>query len=229
MKIYHSKCAGNKNFGDILGPYIIEKLTTHNVEWVEAENSEAVIIGSIMEHLPAQYKGIVSGIGCARHSTKKDLTQAKVLALRGEHTLKNVKTSQSNILLADPGLLAPYVVDVSQVEKEHNVGVILHYADKENNKNHHVIDITSGIENIIIEASKCEKIITSSLHGLILADSLGLERKWVKYSKVQGGGFKFKDYGTSIKQNIQPDIWMKADINIITEKQKQLLEIFKCL
>lgn len=33
MKIYHSTCAGNRNFGDILGPYIINKLTKHDVEY----------------------------------------------------------------------------------------------------------------------------------------------------------------------------------------------------
>jgi pyruvyltransferase len=231
MKIYHSKCAGNKNFGDILGPYIVEKLSQKNVIFSEVEQSEAVIIGSILEHLPQHYKGIVAGIGVARSSTRKDLSKAKVLALRGEHTLNAVNTNQSNILLADPGLLAPYVVDVSNVKKQHKTGVILHYADKQFKKTDedYVIDILSGIENVITEAAKCEKIITSSLHGLILADSLNIERKWVLYDRVQGGGYKFKDYASSIKETLTPDVWCKADFNLVEEKQEKLLELFKCL
>lgn len=231
MKIYHSTCAYNKNFGDILGPYIVEKLTTHNVEFAKAGDSDAVIVGSIMEHLPRNYNGIVAGIGAARNSTRRDLRQAKVLALRGELTKHHIRTVDRNILLADPGLIAPNVVDVSNVDKKHDIGVILHYADRnfKPEAHHHVIDITSGIENVITEAAKCERIITSSLHGLILADSLGIKRKWVLYDRVQGGGFKFRDYGTSIKQNIMPNVWLKANFNIVEEKQGKLLEMFKCL
>lgn len=229
MKIYHSTCAYNKNFGDILGPYIIEKLynkkTTHTI----AEESEAVIIGSILEHLPKQYKGIVAGIGAARKTTIKDLTKAKIIALRGELTLKNnVKTNQKNIILADPGLLAPKIVNIENIKKEYKTGLILHYADRNNKpkKHQHIIDITSGIENIIVEAAKCEKIETSSLHGLILADSLKIERKWLLYDNVQGAGYKFLDYSTSIKTNIEPNKWLKADEIIIEEKQQQLIEAF---
>lgn len=231
MKIYHSTCAYNKNFGDILAPYIVNKLTNHKVEWSKVEHSEAVIIGSIMEHLPKKYKGIVAGIGSARSSTRKDLREANVLALRGELTKQHVITNNTNIILADPGLLAPKVVNIANIRKQYDVGVILHYADKnfKPEPQHHVIDITSGIENVIIEAAKCEKIITSSLHGLILADSLGLEKKWVLYDRVQGRGFKFKDYSTSVKQNINPNVWGKVSTNIVEEKQGQLLEMFKCL
>lgn len=231
MKIYHSTCAYNKNFGDILAPYIVEKLTKYNVEWAKASESDAVFIGSIMEHLPAQYTGIVAGIGSARSSTRKDLTQAKVLALRGELTKSITKINEKKVLLADPGLIAPNVVDVSNVDKKYDIGVILHYADRnfKPEPQHHIISITSGIENVITEASKCERIITSSLHGLILADSLGLKRKWVLYDRVQGNGFKFRDYATSIKENIHPNVWSKANKNIIEEKQGQLLEMFKCL
>lgn len=62
MKIYHSTCAGNRNFGDILGPYIINKLTKHDVEYADVEQADGVIIGSIMEHLPEHYEGIVAGV-----------------------------------------------------------------------------------------------------------------------------------------------------------------------
>jgi pyruvyltransferase len=231
MKIYHWSGAHNKNFGDILGPYLVKKLTEHNVEWAKPENSDAVIIGSIMEHLPQQYKGTVAGIGIASSNTKKDLTQAKVLAVRGKFTLNNIQTVDKNIILGDPGLLAPIAYNVDNVSKEYKYGMILHYNDKQNQpkENYNVIDIKSGIENIITEAAKCEKIITSSLHGLILADSLFLPRKWLSFNKIQRKGLKFSDYASSIDMPIYKNTWQTADTKIIKQKQQQLLEMLECL
>jgi len=226
MKTYWCKCAYNKNFGDVLGPYLVEKLTSHKVEWCKASESEIVVVGSIGEHLPKQYSGIVAGIGLGKHNTKLDLSKANVLALRGPLTFLYSKTEQ-NPVLADPGLLASEFVD--DVKKEHSVGTILHYGDKFNKPEGYVIDVTQPIETVIKEAAKCEKIITSSLHGLILADSLNIPRKWIRYPRVQGSGFKFYDYSLSLGMHIKPNEWMEAPATLVESKKQQLKEVFKCL
>lgn len=232
MKIYHSTCANNKNFGDILGPYIVEKLTNHTVEYAEPAQSDAVIIGSILEHLPEHYKGIVAGIGVAKSFTRKNLMGANVRALRGPYTLKKVQVrSPKKILLADPGLLAPFVVDVSNVEKEYKYGVINHYNDKTipNVEEANIINITSGIEHVITEAAKCENIIASSLHGIILADSLMIPRKWAMFDRVQGRGLKFTDYNASVDLKPLRNVWQQPDEILVKRKQEKLLELFTCL
>ena len=40
----------------------------------------------------------------------------------------------------------------------------------------------------------CKHIISSSLHGLICSDSLGIPNRWIKLSQLLGNDFKFKDY-----------------------------------
>ena len=226
MKTYWSKCAYNKNFGDQLGPYILEKYTGHKPVWTKAHESKIVVVGSIAEHLPEQYKGIVAGIGLASKTTKKDFSKANVLALRGPLTDLRVISNQIPIL-ADPGLLASEFVE--EQEKEHNVGVILHYADRSNQIPGHQIKTTDPIETVIEQAAKCKQIVSSSLHGIILADSLGIPRKWVKYARIQGEGFKFYDYSLSLGLHIKPNEWVLAPQKVVETKKRELKEMFQCL
>jgi pyruvyltransferase len=227
--VYWWRGAGNKNFGDVLGPELVTRLSNHSVTWAPAEDSELVVIGSIMEHLPKGYEGTVAGIGVAHRKTKRNLANSNVLALRGMLSweasgIKNVP------LLADPGLIAiDLIKDIP--EKQHKIGIISHYSDNSIHPgpNDFVIDIRSPIEKVVKDAASCEKIVTSSLHGLILADALGLPRMWKKYSRVQGGGYKFHDYSSSLGQRIRSNVWDKAPERIVKEKQEALREMFSCL
>ena len=61
-----------------------------------------------------------------------------------------------------------------------------------------VIDICSGVENVIDEIMKYDHIYTSSLHGIILCHTYKIDYTWVKWNDLAGDGMKFEDYFSSI-------------------------------
>lgn len=224
--------AGNANFGDVLGPRLFEHFTDKKALWVPASQSELVIIGSIAEHLPRPYTGTIAGIGFGYRRSRIDLSQAKVLALRGELSYRSSYIRGYKPLLADPGLVAPDLINLNKKRITHEIGVIAHHTHRQEieiPEGAMVIDITWPIEDVIEAASMCSAISSSSLHGIILADALHKPRQWVYFDRVQGGGYKFMDYFTSIGQKASPGQWKKAHKETILTKQEQLRGMLSCL
>ena len=106
-------------------------------------------------------------------------------------------------VLADPGLLACEFLHVS-VDKEHKIGFIPHFRELDmpvvkeiidRNPGLFFIDITQPYQKVFREIRSCETILSSSLHGLVLSDSLGVPIMHIVLSdRIKGSGFKFRDY-----------------------------------
>lgn len=213
------------NFGDILTPIILERLAQIKAEHVEPKDAELIGIGSYLEIIPKNYKGIIWGTGKMFGETKINLSKMNILALRGYLTFKGSKAHCNTF--GDPGLLVRYIAPHSK-HKKYPIGIISHWNDKSlNDLEGHHIKITDNVDDIIYQTSECEKIISSSLHGLILADSLGIPRMWKKVDSNPGDGFKFRDYQSAYGDKIIPDKWYKVDSNKVEEKCNFLLEKLK--
>src|SRR5690606_19566740 len=69
-----------------------------------------------------------------------------------------------------------------------------------------LINPISGYERVINEIAQCDAISSSSLHGLILADALGVPNLWVIFGdkstlKDADVRFKFMDYYASTERD----------------------------
>lgn len=194
-----------------------------------------------------------SGLIAAYENKDHELVRPMAIhALRGELTRRQLCefTGQDiNCVLADPGLLAPLVV--APQPKKWKIGIIPHYVDEDNAvftkllnsyPNAVLIHVRDNSESVLKQISQCETILSSSLHGLIVADAYGIPNCWCEASnKIWGAGYKYHDYfssfgsdreafqlteGGSIPDLSQDFVLSYRNYSEVSKKQQELLACF---
>ncbi|WP_417939639.1 polysaccharide pyruvyl transferase family protein [Flavobacterium sp. RS13.1] len=202
-----------ENYGDLLGKYLVEKISGKKVVFAWPKKFSVldwlspiyVTIGSILTNV--NYKCIVWGSGIISKDSK--IKNAVFLAVRGPQTRKYLLRMGYDVpeVYGDPALLLPDYIN-PQVDKKYKYGIVPHYKDYEviqnwfQRQNHiKIIDMmTNDVESKTIEFLECEKIISSSLHGIIIAHTYGIPAVWQKFSdKVFGDDIKYQDYFESVQ------------------------------
>lgn len=160
-------------------------------------------IGSILSH--AGGNATVWGSGFIQSGGRIAEAPRKICAVRGPRSRKRLVELKFKCpeIYGDPALLYPLVYNPTPTKK-YKWGVIPHYVDFEDPfcatcTDCLVIDIRKPINEVVDQLIQCERIISSSLHGLIAADSYRIPSTWIRLSdKVVGGDFKFLDYFESV-------------------------------
>ena len=221
MKIREGK--DFQNAGDMLTPYLIQKITNKSIYYIEVKSKIAgyikhlIAVGSIIQY--ARRNTFVWGTG----AIKMDLTlsPANYLAVRGHLTGNLLEKSgmKDPKVYGDPAILLPllYASNIKNCKK-FKVGIIPHYSDEDCltdkiicNQEVKIISLkTDNIEVLIDKICDCELIVSTSLHGLIIAQAYGIQACWWKYSNnLSGDDTKFYDYASSLNIKIKP--WEQDD------------------
>lgn len=205
--IYANWCISN-NFGDALNPWLIKKITGEYPLYAPQDSyfEKFIVSGSILNW--ADKDTIVWGAGVA-NSTDLVNPDATILAVRGKlsQSITHVnRTKSTPNVYGDPALLLPRFYE-PKTTKKYALGIIPHYINQAEvinsnlmkNNNIKFINVFSGIEDFIDDVASCNAILSSSLHGLIVADAYGISSKWFEGANRLGGdGTKFKDYFLSV-------------------------------
>lgn len=196
------------NVGDALNVHLFEKVSGRRVLEIKSGwLSHALGVGSIM-HLGTS-KSLVWGSGVIEEKqlpSTSILKKMKFFAVRGKKTRELLSEKIGKTVacpLGDPAVLMPFFYTPKVTKKKRLIGLVPHYVDKETagckklllDPKIKLINVELPVEEFLDELAECEVIVSSSLHGLILADSYNIPNVWVRFSdKVIGGDFKFLDY-----------------------------------
>lgn len=188
------------NFGDLINGDIINSIFGYDITWCPGEFCNMICAGSIITFINGN-RNYVWGSGLIEDGEPINNNMI-YCAVRGKLTRKRIGQKWSKIPLGDPGLLANLVYDVSG-KKNGKIGIIPHYIDYElgiikkirKDNRFCIINVEDHPSAIAEQISQCKLILSSSLHGLIFADSYSIPNAHIKLSdNVIGGRYKFKDY-----------------------------------
>lgn len=201
-----------ENYGDLIGAYLVEKISNKRVVWTHPKRRYVsdmlqpiyLTAGSILAH--ANSKCIVWGSGVIQ--SDQQVKRAKFLAVRGPQTRRVLMSQGYDVpeVYGDPAILMPKYY-TPNIKKCYKLGIVPHYSDyeivkgmPENNDSVLIIDLmTDCVETATDLFLQCERIVSSSLHGVIIAHAYQIPAVWVEFSdKLSGDGIKFQDYFESV-------------------------------
>lgn len=245
------------NMGDQLNPLILSRFFGYRITPSSPDEAELFALGSRLRMLAERKsKAPVSvwGMGFISKDDADPPTGLDVTfrAVRGELTKRRVERAlgvKLDVQMADPGLLSSRLLE-GPVEKEYDLGVIAHYREQDDPRfvrltklaeRTLVIDVMQHPLVVIRQIASCRRILSSSLHGLIISDSLGIPNLHIRVTdKLAGDGFKFDDYYSSFgvphtcvdlnRETVESleviDRLHRISPEAVAEKQRQLLESF---
>jgi len=194
---------GEINFGDLIGPELLRANGIYPIfRTRDSLNLEFVSVGSILDKLPNDYSGIIFGSGFIEGDTSKTFPHAKILAVRGKLTREKLGTGD-NTALGDPGLIFCDIMS-HRKSKKFELGLVAHFIDKKDLRVLQLrerlkdqvffIDVQRKAIDVAMDIDQCKAILSSSLHGCIVADSLHIPNARVVFNTLRGGEYKFDDY-----------------------------------
>ncbi|WP_019903528.1 polysaccharide pyruvyl transferase family protein [Methylobacterium sp. 77] len=211
-KIWWMRSPFPGNFGDILTPYMLWHAFGVMPRWFDAKQADGLCIGSIAKFArPGMH---LWGTGMPR-STDDLCPTAIYAAVRGPLSRDAVLAAggQCPEIYGDAAILLPELYSPI-VEKTHTIGIIPHVLQEARIRKaltaigaDHVKVISllavtfDDIERVIRDILSCEEIVSTSLHGLIVAQAYGIPCQSARLSDGKSAAedsFKMRDYKQSV-------------------------------
>jgi len=214
------------NFGDYISLKLVEKIVDQPVEVYRRDTKtprkKLLAIGSILFF--ADQGDVIWGTGTnGKKPNRSDytFTQLDVRSVRGPLTREFLwKTFQIQApeIYGDPALLFPYFFPEfkRKAYPSRDYVVIPHYLEKDlfavmDQKN--IVYPTEPWNEVVEKILDSQFVISSSLHGLIIAEAYGIPARWLHMSDIEpllkyhdyylGTGRKNFKYATSIKEALK--------------------------
>jgi hypothetical protein len=133
------------------------------------------------------------------------------------------------VALGDPGLLARLLVppraEAMGSARQLRLGIVPHYVDVKEPiltellhrfPSARLVQVSETPLEFLKQLNACDVVLSSGLHGLIAADSLGIPNAWMKLSdRLTGGDWKFRDYYSAF--GVEPPVLDPEELRLLTQ------------
>jgi pyruvyltransferase len=188
------------NFGDLLGPLIVARmLAMHGVDPRSAPKVRRLVtVGSVLHF--AHDRDVIWGTGVNGKipDVKYTFRDLDVRAVRGPLTQAFLANRGIKVpsIFGDPALLLPHVMPELRklsLVKQHSLTIVPNFNDFATHEPHAaLLDPRSPVDVCLQRIAQSEFIVGSSLHAIVVADSLGIPARLIS-SPVENQ-LKYRDY-----------------------------------
>lgn len=218
MRYYYYDAYGG-NFGDQLGLEIARRIYGGHLS---ALNLERYVyprlqlrpgmfgLGSVLEFARSGDVVWGTGIKYPDRALQGDCSSMDIRAVRGPLT-RDCLMAKSDVhcpkLFGDPGMLTARLFPEFEPNPVCPIGIIPHYLDRPVTESMtEAMNPDQGWRKVVEFIIGCELVISSSLHGLIVAESFGIPARWWHSPELPSfqteGNFKFNDYYASTDRSL---------------------------
>lgn len=205
--------ARQPNFGDAISARVTAYAAGREVVHAEPKAAEIFAVGSILQIVRRTHQGPrddgslpwIWGAGCMRAIRVDFVPHVRFAALRGPITESLIGVEVP--AYGDPGLLVAEAIGPAP-EREDVVGLVPHLAHVEapevaalvaEEPRLRLIDVRQDPEEVCRQIGACAHVVSSSLHGLIVADAYGVPNTWLDPTGIhRSPRLKFYDYAAAV-------------------------------
>jgi pyruvyltransferase len=191
------------NFGDLLGPYIVDALAPSDGE---GNGERLLAVGSIL-HM-SRTGDHIWGTGVNGKVPESEFTskQLHVHAVRGPRTARFLRSRGFNVpdVYGDPGLVVPHLLGIKRAtQPTHPVTILPNLRDRRSwGSFTGYLNPTAPLLSIVQRLAASELVVTSSLHGVVISESLGIPVALVRPGEESL--FKYEDYFEGTGRDLAP-------------------------
>lgn len=200
----------NNNFGDALALPLVRFLTGNDAEHYDRLpifGKRFSGIGSVAFLWTGHTLVWGSGVLDERRTCEPGLPGMEFLAVRGPKTRAHlISKGYGDVpeVYGDPGIFAPAMYfPVLDFEKRYDIGIVCHHSDdvkriaetmvRRRGTTFVFISTADPCDIVMRRISQCRRICSSSLHGIVVAEAMGIPCSWFRASSINDP-FKFYDY-----------------------------------
>lgn len=202
-----SRRHSTNNFGDDLTVPLLRELFGVDARRVGPARAELIAVGSILDSYWRTRNGRPLALWQRRPWRKLHVwgsgwpQSVRYHAVRGP--LSAARIGRPDLPTGDPAILLP-LIWLQKAARTAEVGVIPHFATWQKfigrfgdilSRGWRIINLLEPARMVAQAIAECEFVVSSSLHGLIVADSYGVPSlRMAPDAPIKGDGFKFQDY-----------------------------------
>eukprot|EP01068_Selenidium_serpulae_P011480 Selendium_serpulae@DN5669_c0_g1_i2.p1 len=223
------------NFGDIMGPAIVKRIIAHHFQcdadhipvetvWNRTSGRRQyrclVILGSIMHMVQPGDDVWTTGINPSRQGDNVERL-VRYHTVRGPKTRKFLTDRGATVNsthVGDSGtIIKLFFPEISERISDGIPCVVPHFNDHVYvskqlellvaEKKIRILNVLDPWKDVVAAISRCRTVASSSLHGLVVADAIGVPNMWFQFPTGEvikwEGHFKYLDYFLSVGRSTQ--------------------------